>query len=43
MNEKGGGSRFNAGKTRYDLAPAFAQDVYAQVLTFGKDKYGERN
>lgn len=37
------GLRFNAGKTRHDLAPAFAQEQYAKVLTRGANKYGDRN
>ena len=37
------GLRFNAGKTRYDLVPAFAQEQYAKVLTKGAEKYAERN
>ena len=41
--EKGGGLRFNQGKTRYDLVPAFAQEQYARVLTRGAEKYAERN
>ena len=41
--EKGTGLRHNAGKTRHDLVPAFAQEQYARVLTFGALKYEERN
>jgi 5'(3')-deoxyribonucleotidase len=37
------GLRFNEGKTRYDLVPAFAQEQYAKVLTVGANKYAERN
>lgn len=37
------GLRFNTGKTRHDLVPAFAQDQYAKVLTRGAEKYAERN
>lgn len=37
------GVRFNEGKTRHDLVPAFAQEQYAQVLTKGALKYAERN
>lgn len=37
------GLRFNQGKTRYDLVPAFAQEQYARVLTEGASKYAERN
>lgn len=37
------GLRFNQGKTRHDLVPAFAQEQYAKVLTKGAEKYAERN
>lgn len=37
------GLRFNKGKTRLDLIPAFAQEKYAEVLTKGAEKYAERN
>jgi len=37
------GKRFNAGKTRHDLTPAFAQEEYAKVLTMGAAKYGDNN
>lgn len=37
------GLRFNAGKTRHDLVPQFAQEQYAKVLTKGSEKYAERN
>lgn len=40
---KGEGKRFNKGKTRHDLAPAFAQEQYAKVLTMGAEKYVEYN
>lgn len=39
----GAGKRFNQGKTRHDLVPAFAQEQYAKVITMGCEKYGERN
>lgn len=39
----GSGKRYNQGKTRYDLIPAFANEQYAKVLTVGADKYGEWN
>lgn len=39
----GEGKRFNEGKVRFDLAPAFAQEQYAKVLTMGAKKYGDRN
>lgn len=41
MQDKG--KRFNEGKIRYDLAPTFAQEQYAKVLTFGASKYGDNN
>lgn len=37
------GLRFNQGKTRHDLVPAFAQEQYAKVLSKGAEKYAERN
>jgi uncharacterized HAD superfamily protein len=37
------GLRYNEGKTRYDLAPAYAQEQYVRVLTKGAEKYDERN
>ena len=37
------GLRFNDGKTRHDLVPAFAQEQYARVLTKGAEKYAPRN
>lgn len=37
------GLRFNEGKIRHDLIPAFAQEQYAKVLTEGSKKYAERN
>ncbi len=39
----GSGLRYNQGKIRHDLTPAFAQKEYAKVMTYGADKYGERN
>lgn len=41
--QKSGGLRFNSGKLRYDLVPAFAQEEYVKVLTKGSEKYAERN
>lgn len=35
--------RYNEGKTRYDLVPAFAQEEYTKVLTMGANKYGDNN
>jgi len=43
MGEIDKGLRFNAGKTRHDLVPAFAQEQYARVLTKGAEKYAEHN
>lgn len=40
---KGEGKRFNQGKTRHDLVPAFAQEQFARVLTMGAEKYGPHN
>ena len=37
------GLRYNTGKTRHDLVPAFAQEQYAKVLTKGSEKYEGRN
>lgn len=42
-SRNGSGLRFNSGKTRYDLLPAFAQEQYAKILTVGARKYAERN
>lgn len=42
-NMKDKGLRFNEGKVRYDLVPAYAQEQYAKVLTAGAEKYAERN
>lgn len=39
----GQGKRFNNGKTRHDLIPAFAQEQYARVLSRGAEKYDDRN
>lgn len=41
--KKGEGLRFNEGKTRHDLVPAYAQEQYARVLTAGAAKYADRN
>ncbi len=43
MENKDKGLRFNEGKTRHDLVPAFAQEQYARVLTKGAEKYSARN
>lgn len=37
------GSRLNAGKPRHDLIPVSAKESLAKVLTFGAQKYGDRN
>lgn len=37
------GLRHNEGKLRYDLIPASADKGIAEVLTFGANKYAERN
>lgn len=37
------GLRFNTGKTKHELVPAFAQEQYARVLTRGAEKYGKGN
>lgn len=41
MEDKG--LRFNEGKSRYDLVPAYAQEQYVRVLTMGSLKYKDRN
>lgn len=43
MSEKGTGKRFNSDKVRHELAPAYAQNEYAKVLTMGAEKYGAYN
>lgn len=43
MEVDGNGKRFNQGKTRYELIPAFAQEQYARVMTKGAEKYGDNN
>lgn len=37
------GRKDDSGKPRYDLLPPELLDGVARVLTFGADKYGERN
>lgn len=37
------GLRYNSGKTRHDLIPAYAQEQYGKVMTVGANKYAERN
>jgi hypothetical protein len=43
MSNQDKGLRFNEGKTRHDLVPPFAQEQYGKVLTFGSQKYNDRN
>jgi hypothetical protein len=37
------GKKFDTGKARYDLIPPEIEEAIAKILTFGADKYGERN
>lgn len=37
------GKKFDAGKTRYDLAPPFADEEVNKVLTHGSVKYADNN
>jgi hypothetical protein len=37
------GKKFDTGKARYDLIPPEIEEAIAKVLTFGAEKYGERN
>lgn len=37
------GVRFNAGKLRHDLIPVSSKEALAKVLTFGAQKYADRN
>lgn len=39
----GGGLRYNGGKPRYDLLPTDATAELVKVLTYGANKYAERN
>jgi len=39
----GSGKRFNKGKVRYDLVPAYSHEEYAKVLMHGAEKYGDDN
>lgn len=43
LTGRGEGQRKNAGKLRYDLTPAFAQQEYVRVLTAGSIKYEDNN
>ena len=37
------GQKFDREKTRYDLLPPELLEGTAQILTFGANKYGDRN
>ena len=37
------GAKFDIGKTRYDLIPAFSLDELAKVYTMGAEKYDDNN
>ncbi len=37
------GIKFDSGKPRYDLTPPEVEEAIATVLTFGAEKYGDRN
>ena len=41
--EHEGGAKHDTSKTRYDLVPVEAIEEIARVLTFGSQKYGDRN
>jgi len=43
INDNGNGLRFNAGKLRLDLIPPEAEEALAEVLTYGANKYADRN
>jgi hypothetical protein len=44
LNSFGTGAvRFNSGKLRVDLIPPEAIEAYAEVMTFGANKYNDRN
>lgn len=43
VNELGTGKRYNKGKTRIDLIPAFVREQAGRVFTKGAQKYDERN
>lgn len=42
-NKMGTGLRHDNGKLRYDLEPEFARREYMKVMTFGANKYADRN
>lgn len=37
------GIKYDAGKLRYDLMPDRAEKAIVEILTFGANKYGDRN
>lgn len=37
------GVKYDSNKSRYDLVPPESLEAVVQVLTFGADKYGDRN
>lgn len=37
------GEKYDEGKLRYDLVPPEAMQEYVRVLTFGANKYADRN
>ena len=41
--QSGKGNKYDFGKTRFDLLPAYAIEQVAKVLTMGSNKYGDRN
>ncbi len=42
-SEKGTAKRFDSGKPRFSLIPAYPLEQVAKVLTMGAVKYGDRN
>lgn len=42
-DDKGAAKRADRGKLRYDLMPPQALEDIVQILTFGAEKYGDRN
>lgn len=43
MKQEGEGLRFNENKLRYDLLPESAIEEIAKIMTYGANKYAERN
>lgn len=43
MPHEKGGTKYDDGKTRWDLVPWDAVEKVAEILTFGAKKYGDRN